>query len=77
MARLASWLASLERPHTVRVAIDGPDAAGKTTLASELAACLEARHERSAVQVSLDGFQRPAERRHRRGRLSPEGYLDD
>ena len=77
VARLAAWLAALECSHAVRVAIDGPDAAGKTTLADELAAGLAAAHAREAVRVSLDDFQHPAEQRHRRGRLSPEGYLYD
>jgi uridine kinase len=33
---LAGRINGLEQPHPVRVALDGPDAAGKTTLAQEL-----------------------------------------
>ena len=74
---LQAWLASIERDHAVRVAVDGPDAAGKTTLACEVAACLADVHRRPAICVSLDGFHLDQRRRHRRGRPSPEGYIDD
>lgn len=52
-----------------RVAIDGPDAAGKTTLADELAGLLD-----GATRVSSDDFLNPAEFRYASGRDSPEGY---
>lgn len=43
-ARLLNYLADrisrVDRPHPLRVAIDGPDAAGKTTLAEELVSCV-------------------------------------
>jgi uridine kinase len=60
----------------LRVAVDGPDAAGKTTLADELA---DELHRRGApvARVSLDGFHHPRSLRHRRGPLSPEGYFAD
>jgi uridine kinase len=35
--QLAALVAAIRLPHPVRVAIDGIDAAGKTTLADELA----------------------------------------
>ncbi|MEJ3652292.1 uridine kinase [Actinomycetes bacterium KLBMP 9759] len=54
------------------VAFDGPDAAGKTTLADEVAKAVPA-----AVRASIDGFHRPAAERRLRGDLSPEGYYDD
>jgi hypothetical protein len=38
LGRLAALLAGRRPAHALRVAIDGPDAAGKTTLAAELAA---------------------------------------
>ena len=40
---VADDIESLALDHPVRVAIDGPDAAGKTTLARALAAILETR----------------------------------
>jgi uridine kinase len=79
-SRLVSYLAGriegVERPHTVRVAVDGPDAAGKTVLAEELVAPLRASG-RQVIRASIDGFHNPAHVRHRRGRDSPEGYYRD
>jgi uridine kinase len=73
---LVQRIARIERPHPVRVAIDGVDAAGKTTLAEELVAPLEALR-RPVIQASLDGFHNPARVRYKRGRISPEGYYRD
>lgn len=71
---LVDRLARLEAP--VRVAIDGPDAAGKTTLGQELATLLVERG-RPAERISADDFLRPPAERYRRGRESPEGYYAD
>lgn len=55
------------------VAVDGPDAAGKTTLADGIA-----RHlRRPCIRASLDGFHRPIAERRARGELSPEGFYHD
>jgi uridine kinase len=59
-----------------RLGIDGPDAAGKSTLAAELAAAL-AGHGAEVTVVGLDAFLRPAEERYRLGPESPEGYFLD
>ena len=74
--QLASRLTALQIQHPVRVAIDGVDAAGKTTLADELAALLLQRN-RPAIRASIDGFHRPRAERHLRGANSPAGYYDD
>jgi uridine kinase len=60
----------------VRVAVDGPDAAGKTTLADELASGLRNRG-RVVIRASIDGFHRPRAERYRRGADAPEGYYED
>ena len=73
--RLANLIDTRRSPHPVRVAIDGPDAAGKTTLADELAARLDSH--RSVIRASIDGFHLPADVRRRRGPLSPEGCYHD
>ncbi len=70
--RLAAY--PLGRP--LRIAVDGPDAAGKTTLADELAARLVAT-DRQIVRASIDGFHLPQADRYRRGPLSPLGYFED
>ena len=76
LAELADRIEAVRRPHPIRVAIDGTDAAGKTTLADELASVLRGRG-REVIRVSIDGFHRPRAERYRRGELSPEGYYRD
>jgi uridine kinase len=63
-----------DRPQLV--AIDGMSCVGKSMLATELSPVLEAAG-RSVVRISYDDFHQPRAVRHRRERLSPEGYLDD
>jgi uridine kinase len=75
IARLSRLLASRRLAHPLRVAIDGPDAAGKSTLAAELAHSLGDMRE--TILSSVDGFHRPRHIRQRRGSLSPEGYYQD
>ena len=60
------------QPRACRVAIDGVDAAGKSTLASELAARLA-----GSSRLSADDFLRRPEERYRQGRESPVGYFED
>lgn len=74
--RLSLLIDSLENDHPSRVAIDGPDAAGKTTLADELAVALRER-DREVIRASVDGFHRSRVERHRRGPDSPAGYYED
>jgi uridine kinase len=75
VASVALQIAAVRRTHPVRVAIDGVDAAGKTTLADELVPHLVARG-RLVIRASGDGFHRPRAERHRRGAESPEGYFE-
>ncbi|HVF19869.1 MAG TPA: uridine kinase [Mycobacteriales bacterium] len=72
--RLGGLIEALARvDDRVSVAIDGPDAAGKTTLADALAHHLTSH----VVRASVDAFLLPAGIRYRRGPLSPQGcYLD-
>ena len=73
---LARLILRIECNHPTRVAIDGIDTAGKTTLADEIAADLYTS-EREVIRASIDGFHRPKKDRYRRGELSPEGYYND
>jgi uridine kinase len=76
IASLGSRIASLTHPHPTRVAIDGVDAAGKTTLADQLATFIAAVG-RPVIRASIDGFHNPAATRRRRGAMSPVGYFED
>jgi uridine kinase len=76
LSRLAETIASVSVGHPVRVAIDGPPAAGKTTLADELAVVLRAQG-RHVIRATIEGFLFPKAQRYRRGKYSPEGcYFD-
>lgn len=68
--QLAARLAALPQP--ARVAVDGVDAAGKTTLANELSVRLP-----QAERISADDFLRPPVERYRQGCKSPVGYYED
>lgn len=74
--RLADAILEIDRPHPIRVAIDGLDASGKTILADELTKLVEDRG-RVVLRASLDGFHRPRQERYHRGKDSPEGYYED
>jgi len=73
---VAEFVAAVDRPHPVRVAIDGRTASGKTTIADELAHEVN-RIGRATIRTSIDGFHRPRRERYARGRHSPEGYYFD
>ena len=74
--QLASIVVSRIPPHPLRVAIDGIDAAGKTTLADELAPLIEAQG-RPVIRASIDGFHQPRSVRYQREANSAKGYYED
>jgi uridine kinase len=76
IADIASRILAVRRAHPVRVAIDGVDAAGKTTLADDLAPLIQ-QGGRPLIRASVDGFHHPQAIRRQRGPLSPEGYFHD
>jgi hypothetical protein len=73
---IAELVEGVSGPHPTRIAIDGPDAAGKTTPADELAEALRERG-REVVRASIDGFHRPRSERCRQGPESPLGCYED
>ncbi|GAB3962653.1 uridylate kinase [Plantactinospora veratri] len=75
VTRLVELIRPMRPAHPLRVAVDGPDAAGKSSLAAELVGRLSPVRE--TITASLDGFHRPRTVRRRRGELSPEGYYRD
>jgi uridine kinase len=60
----------------LRVAIDGIDTAGKTTLANELVPLIEAQG-RPVIRASIDSFHNPRNKRYQQGPDSPSGYYQD
>jgi uridine kinase len=77
LAELAEVILAVDRPHPVRVAIDGCSAAGKTTMADELAQVLADRTERQIIRVGIDYFKRAPELRTAYPIESPESYYLD
>ncbi|MFI7593762.1 uridylate kinase [Micromonospora sp. NPDC049359] len=76
LGRLAEAVGSVDVAHPVRVAVDGPPATGKTTLADELAAVLRSQG-RQVIRATVDDFLFPRARRYPRGEYSAEGcYFD-
>jgi uridine kinase len=74
---LARVVASLQLPHPTRVGIDGWSCAGKTTLADELAAAIQAAG-RQALRASIDNFHRKGHKyRSMRGEWTPQLYYDE
>lgn len=73
---LAGLIEAVRVHWSTRVAVDGPDAGGKTTLADAVASILRARG-RTVIRATVDDFQRPRADRYRRGEYSPEGYYRD
>ncbi len=76
LEQTANWILEARRTHPLRVAVDGIDAAGKTTFADGLAQVIQ-QLGCPVVRASLDHFHRPRLERYRRGKESPEGYYLD
>ncbi len=77
LGRLATLVAERSKLGTLRVAIDGIDAAGKTTLADELAELLE-RDDVPVQRASIDSFHYPSSMRHLRSKQQPaRSYYED
>jgi uridine kinase len=76
LSRLAAAIVGLHPKRIVRVAIDGVDGAGKTTLSDALASMVAAQG-RPTIRASVDDFHHPKAVRYARGRYSPDGYYLD
>jgi uridine kinase len=73
---LAGLIEAVRVDWPTRVAVDGPDAAGKSTLAAAIGSVLSGRG-RTVIRATVDDFQRPRIDRYRRGEYSPEGSYRD
>ena len=76
LQEIAEGIVAAKRDCATRVAIDGIDGSGKTTLANELALILAEQGER-VIRASTDGFHNPKPVRYALGPLSAEGYYRD
>jgi uridine kinase len=76
LVELTDIITSIMLTHPVRVAIDGIDGSGKSSLADELAIILGGRG-RKVIRASCDGFHQPRTVRYHQGRSSPRGYFED
>ncbi|MET8040379.1 uridylate kinase [Micromonospora sp. NPDC005215] len=76
LERLAEAVGSVAVAHPTRVAVDGPPAAGKTTLADELAVVLR-EQGRDVIRATVDDFLYPRAQRYPRGEYSAEGCYYD
>src|SRR5690349_23139410 len=77
ISRLSEAIWSVTTAHPLRVAVDGPPAAGKTTLADDLAVVLRARG-RDVIRATIEDFLFPRAQRYRRGEYSAEAcYFDN
>lgn len=76
LARLADVLCRMAPGRFLRVAVDGVDGVGKTTLADRLGAAVEGLG-RPVLRASADGFLNPRAVRYGLGRDSPEGFYRD
>ncbi|MFG1815751.1 cytidylate kinase family protein [Kribbella sp. NPDC049174] len=76
LSRLAEAVGSVANGHPTRVALDGPPAVGKTTLADELAVVLRAQG-RDVIRATIEEFLTPRSQRYRRGEDSAEGCYHD
>ena len=74
LAELAALVLAVARPHPTRVAVDGFSAAGKTTLADELADVITGR---PVIRVEIDHFMRPPDTRTAHPPDSPDSYYLD
>ena len=76
LVTLAARVLVLPEDRPQLVAIDGMSCIGKTTLAAELAVVVSSAG-RDVLRLGYDDFHHPRSVRHRRDRLSAEGYLQD
>ncbi|GAA1552933.1 uridine kinase [Dactylosporangium maewongense] len=71
---MADRILGLRLEHPARVGIDGHSAAGKTTLADEVATALRGKTARPVLRVAVDHFKQHVDQRTRYPSGSPESY---
>jgi uridine kinase len=74
LGELADRILALRLDHPTRVGIDGHSAAGKTTMADELATTLRGKTARPVLRVTIDHFKRHVDLRTQYPPGWPESY---
>jgi len=77
LSTLARRVLAIRLDHPTRVAVDGCSAAGKTTLADELADSLRAASDREVIRVGVDHFKRHVDLRTGYPPGTPESYYHE
>lgn len=77
LEQLSTRILGIKGHHPVRVGIDGPCGAGKTTFADTLYKELKRVTEREVIRIHADDFHNPKAIRYRQGRTSGRGYYED
>jgi uridine kinase len=73
LEQISAQIMETQKPHVLRVAVDGVDCSGKTIFADELAKYIQIKG-RHVIRASIDGFHNPCQIRHEMGKDSPEGF---
>lgn len=76
LTETVTLIESIQRPHPIRVRIDGPSASGKTTFADQLAKLIRTGGK-PVIRASIDGFHNPPHIRNQKGEQCPKGYVED
>lgn len=76
LSELSTYIHNIKLNHPIRVAINGVDTSGKTTLANELVEPLK-QLGRPVIRASVDRFHNPRDIRYEQGKDSPNGYYND
>jgi uridine kinase len=76
LTALVEAVGAVATARPARIAVDGPPASGKTTLADELAGVLRAQG-REVIRATIDDFLLPRAQRYRRGKFSAEACYHD
>lgn len=76
VGQVARRISALRARECLRVGVDGPDGAGKTSFADDLSVALRGLGM-PVVRISLDDFHNVRAVRYRQGRDSPDGFWED
>ena len=74
---ISKEILKLKKQRPIVVGINGVDGSGKSYFSKELENHLRKNTKRQIINVSIDDFHNPREKRYEKGENSPEGYYYD